>query len=125
MLPLLDELLARGRRPLELWVDRGYDGAELRRQLRRRGVKPMISERRRAGQPVPPGTPTVRRANIPRPRPRDPLRNKRWPIERTNSWLRSWRRVATRWERRPELWLAVIQLAAAVTIYRMLERSFR
>ena len=85
----------------------------------------MISKRRRPGQPVPAGTPTVRRANRRRPRPRDPLARKRWPVERTNSWLRNWRRVSTRWERRPELWLAVIQVAAAITIYQTLERSFR
>lgn len=85
----------------------------------------MISRRRRPGQPVAAGTPTVTRANRSRPRPRDPFGRKRWPVERTNSWLRNWRRVATRWERRPELWLAVIQIAAAITIYQTLERSFR
>lgn len=119
----MDELLASGRLPVELWADRGYDGAELRRQLRLRGIEPMISERRERGSPAPPGTPTVRRANRLRPRPRDPLARKRWPVERTNSWLRNWRRVATRWERRPEHWLAVIQVAAALTIYRTLEGS--
>jgi len=125
LLPLVDELLARGRRPLELWADRGYDGAELREQLRRRGVEPMISKRRRVGDPVADGTATVRRANRRRPRPHDPLGRHRWPVERTNSWLRNWRRVATRWERQPERWLAVIQIAAAITIYQTLERSFR
>ena len=60
-----------------------------------------------------------------RAKTRDPLGRHRWPVERTNGWLRNWRRVATRWERRADLWLAVIQLAAALTIYRALERSFR
>ena len=124
-MPLLDELLARGLRPAELWADRGYDGEQLRGQLRQRGIEPMISARRRAGDPVPDGTPTVRRANRRRPRPRDPLARKRWPVERTNSWLKNWRRVSTRWERRPELWLAVIQTAAAITIYQTHEHSFR
>jgi hypothetical protein len=124
LLPLVDELLARGRVPAELWADRGYDGAELRRKLESRGIQPVISERRRPGQPLAAGTPSVRRANRRRPRPRDPYGRHRWPVERTTSWLRSWRRVATRWERRPELWLAVLQVAAAITIYRMLEDSF-
>ena len=123
MLPLVDELIASGRLPAELWADRGYYGAELRLQLRLRGIEPMISERRERGSPAAPGTPTVRRGNRRRPRPRDPLARKRWPVERTNSWLRNWRRVATRWERRPEHWLAVIQVAAALTIYRTLEGS--
>jgi transposase len=123
--PLLDELLARGLRPSELWADRGYDGAELRRRLRRRGIEPRLSERRRPGEAAPADTPTIRRANRRRPRPRDPLAPKRWTVERTISWLRNWRRVATRWERRPELWLAALQIAAAMTICDMLERSFR
>jgi transposase len=125
LLPLVDELLERGRRPAQLWADRGYDGEQLRRQLLRRGIEPVISRRRRPGQPVPAGTPTKRRANRPRPRPRDPYGRHRWPVERTTSWLRAWRRVDTRWERLPEHWLAVVQIAAAITIYRILERSFR
>ena len=125
LLPLLDELLARKLKPRELWADRGYDGAQLRHQLRERGIEPMISRRRRPGEPAPPGTPTVLRGNRRRPRTPDPLGRKRWPVERTISWLRNWRRVATRWERRPELWLAVLQIAAAMTIAQTLERSFR
>ena len=119
----MDELLAGGRVPRELWADRGYDGSQLSRELVRRGIQPVISERRRPGEAVPPGTARVRRGNRLRPRLRDPYGRHRWPVERTNSWLRNWRRVATRWERRPELWLAVIQVAAALTIYRMLEGS--
>ena len=120
-------MLARGLSPGELWADRGYASAELERQLRERGIDPQISKPRRAGDPIPPGTPTTevwrgRRRRIKTP---DPNARHRWPVERTNSWLRNWRRVATRWERRPELWLAVIQLAAAMTIHNILERSFR
>lgn len=125
LLPLIDILLARGLAPPELWADRGYDGDELRRQLRQRGIEPVISRRRRPGEPVAAGTPTVRRANRLRPRTHDPYGRRRWPVERTNSWLRNWRRVATRWERRPDHWLAVIHIAAALTIYDTLERSFR
>jgi transposase len=126
LLPLLDELLGRGLRPTELWADRGYDGERLRQQLRARGVEPMISKRRRSGDPQPPPESTlVYRGGRRRPKTPDPLGRKRWPVERTNSWLRNWRRVSTRWERHPDLWLAVIQTAAALTIYQMLERSFR
>lgn len=125
LLPLVDELLARGIRPAELWADRGYDGAELRRQLRLRGITPVISRRRRPGEPAPPGSRTVRRANRRYQRPPDPAGRYRWPVERTTSWLRNWRRTATRWERRPEHWLAFIQLAAALVIWHTLEPSFR
>jgi transposase len=124
LLPLVDELLQRGLLPRELWADRGYDSGELRQQLRERGIEPMISERRRRNEPAPAGSPTVLRGHRRRAKTRDPLGRKRWPVERTTSWLRSWRRVATRWERRPELWLAFIQLAAAIVLSWRLE-SFR
>ena len=58
-------------------------------------------------------------------RSRDPHGRHRWPVERTNSWLRNWRRVSTRWERHPDYWLAVIQTAAAMVAWQMLEHSFR
>lgn len=122
LLPLLEDLLARGIKPAQLWADRGYDGEQIRQQLLAHGVEPMISRRRRSGDPIPPGTRYVRRGRRLQPKAPDPLGRHRWQIERTHSWLHNWRRVATRWERRPELWLAVIQTAAALTIHQMLER---
>ena len=126
LLPLLDELLARRIRPRELWADRGYDGKQLREEIRKRGIEPVISKRRRHGDPLPENATTIvyrggrRRAKTP-----DPTGRHRWPIERTNSWLRNWRRVATRWERHPDYWLAVIQTAAAMVAWQILENSFR
>lgn len=126
LLPLLDALLERQIVPAELWADRGYDGEQLREQTRRRGVEPVISRRRRRTDPPPPaGSPTSLRGNRRRAKPRDPNGRYRWPVERTNSWLRNWRRVSTRWERRPDYWLAVIQAAAALVAWQMLEHSFR
>ncbi len=123
LLPLVEELLARGIRPAQLWADRGYDGEQIRQQLQAHGVEPMISRRRRSGDPIAPGSKLVYRGRRRQPRAPDPLGRNRWQIERTHSWLKNWRRVATRWERRPELWLAVIQTAAALTIHQTLERS--
>ena len=86
-------------------------------------VKPATDEQ---GDPIPEGTSVreVWRGRRRRLKTRDPHARHRWPVERTNSWLRAWRRVDTRWERRPEHWLAVIQIAAAVTIHHTLD-SFR
>ena len=99
----MDELLARGLRPRELWADRGYDTEALREQLRERSIEPRISRGRR------------RRAKTP-----DPLARERWPVERTNAWLHNWRRISTRWERRAELYLALLQLACSMIICRVL-----
>lgn len=118
-------LQARGLAPAELWADRGYASAALERALRERAIEPRISQPRRRGEPIAADA-SVReiwRGRRRRLKTRDPQARHRWPVERTNSWLRNWRRVATRWERRPELWLAVIQTAAALTIYQTLEHS--
>src|ERR687888_663410 len=58
LLPLLDALAARKIQPAQLWADRGYASRELEQQLRQRGIEPRISQPRRAGQPIPPGTPS-------------------------------------------------------------------
>ena len=125
LLPLLDQLLARRIRPAELWADRGYDGEQLRAAIRQRGVTPVISRRRRRGEPAASDATTIERGGRRVARSRDPNARHRWPVERTNSWLRNWRRVATRWERHPDYWLAVLQAAAAMVAWQILEHSLR
>jgi transposase len=66
----------------------------------------------------------VRRRRPHKGRARDPQVPQRWTIERTNAWLHNYRRVATRWERRPELYLAFVQLACSLIICRRLEGAF-
>jgi transposase len=124
LLPLVDELLARGLRPRELWADRGYDGEALREQLRRRAIEPRISKRRRQGDPPAQASREVWRGRKRQQLARDPEGRHRWPVERTNAWLRNWRRISCRWERRPELYLALLQLACALIICRRLDNAF-
>jgi transposase len=102
--------LRRGRRkrPDQLLADRGYDAEHIRASLRERGIDPRIVKKRPRGQG----------------RTRDPQAPERWTIERTNSWLHANRRITTRWERRPELYLSFAQLACAVILCRRLEGAF-
>ena len=120
LLPLVDELLARGICPAELWADRGYDSAALEAELRARGIEPRISKRRRPGEPIPEGAPTreVWRGKKRRRTTADPLARHRFPVERTNSWLKSRRRIATRRDRKPETYLAFVQLAMILILVR-------
>lgn len=120
LLPLLDALAQRGIRPGELWADRGYDSRELEQALRERGIKPRISRRRRAGEAIPPGAPTreVRRGRKRILKTPDPLAPHRWPVERTNAWLRNRRRIATRRDRKPETYEAFLQLAMILILTR-------
>jgi transposase len=100
----------RGRenRPTSLLADRGYDADWLRDALNERGIKPLIPQKQKRG------TGRIRGAQA----------RHRWPIERTNAWLHNQRRLNPRWERRPELYLAFAQLAAALILCRRLNDAF-
>jgi transposase len=120
LLPLVDQLLERGIKPNQLWADRGYASAELEQQLRARQIEPRISKPRRPGQPPPLGTATreVWRGRRRRLRTADPQARHRWPVERTNAWLKARRRIATRRGRKPDNYLAFLQLGMILILAR-------
>lgn len=120
LLPLVDELLERGIRPRELWADRGYAAKAIDEALRERAIEPRISKPRRAGDPIPEGTPTreVWRGKKRRIKTADPLARHRWPVERTNAWLKARRRIATRRDRNPDNYLAFLQLGMILILAR-------
>lgn len=108
LLPLLDEVWGEqdgdGRQVL---ADRGYDAKAVRDGVSERGFTPRISQRNRPGQG----------------RKRDSQARERSVIERTFAWLSWFRRLATRWERRDELYLAFLQLGCALVCWRRLEKT--
>lgn len=120
LLPLVDELLARGIRPVELWADRGYASKQLEQELWARQIEPRISQPRRAGDPIEPDQVVreVWRGKQRRLKTRDPQARQRWPVERTNAWLKARRRVATRRDRKPDNYLAFVQLAMILILIR-------
>lgn len=108
LLPLLDAL----ERPLavggcQVLADRGYDAKAVRDGISARGYEPRVAQRNRPGQG----------------RKRDSLARERSVIERTFAWLASMRRLATRWERRDDLYLAFLLLGCAIVCWRQLNRS--
>ena len=117
---MIDRLLAQGVRPAELWADRGYASRQLEQALRQRGIEPQISQPRKPGQPIPAGTPTrtVVRGKKQRLKTPDPKARHRFPVERTNAWLKSMRRIATRRDRKPDTYLAFLQLAMILILAR-------
>src|SRR5262245_19846656 len=85
----------RGRgKPQRLIGDRGYDSNELRAKLVARGIEPIIP----------------RRSNNPKATHQDGRRlrryRKRWKIERSNSWLQTFRRLVVRYERSAKIYAA-------------------
>ncbi len=122
LLPLIDALLAQGLQPEQLWADRGYASRALEQALRERGIEPRISQPRRAGDPIPAGQPTrtVWRGKQRRIKTRDPNARHRWPVERTNAWLKALRRINIRRDRKADNYEAFLHLG----IILILARSF-
>jgi len=107
LIPLVDAIPPiRGRRgrprrrPHELFADRGYDHDVYRRQLRARGITPRIARRGIAHG--------------------SGLGKQRWVVERGFAWLHAFKRLRTRYERRADIHLRLLQLACALTCYRQL-----
>jgi transposase len=107
LLPLVDGIMpvagkvGRPRqRPDQIVADRGYDHDSYRRELWRRGVKPVIAPR---------GTEHG-----------SGLGRWRWVVERTFAWLHNYRRLRIRWERDPVVHMAFLTLACALVCQRYL-----
>ena len=86
------------RRPERLYADRGYDSDGHRRQLRRRGIRPVIARRN-----TPHGS---------------GLGKVRWVVERTISWFHQFRRLRTRYDRRDDLHEAFMALGCSLICLR-------
>jgi transposase len=96
------------RRVQELNADKGYDSKAFRRHLRARGISTNIPERKSKHR---------------RKRGRKPHMNKanftfRAFIERTNAWLKSYRKLRYRYERKRGMFQAVVDLACLLICLR-------
>jgi transposase len=120
LLPLLERLLAAGFHPAELWADRGYASRRHEQALAELGIHSRISQPRRPGTAIPPGTPVreVWRGKHRRLKTPDPNSRQRWPIERTNAWLKALRRIGTRRDRKASNYHAFLQLGLIVILAR-------
>ena len=88
------------RRPRRLYADRGYDHDKYRRLVRARGITPVIARRGVAHG--------------------SGLGKVRWPVERTFAWLKGFRRLRVRTERRADVHQAMLSLACSIICLRKL-----
>ncbi|MFF0518385.1 IS5 family transposase [Actinomadura nitritigenes] len=100
--PIRSQRGPRRRLPAKLHGDKGYDYADLRRWLRRRGITPRIARRGIESS--------------------DRLGRHRWVVERTVSWISGCRRLHRRYERKPEHFLAFVGIAATLICHRRLTK---
>ena len=107
LLPLVDAVPpVRGRRgrprrrPQRLYADRAYDSRQHRQELRARHITPALARRGAAHG--------------------SGLGVYRWVVERTLGWLRQFRRLRVRYERRADIHEAFLSLGCSVICFRRL-----
>ncbi|WP_232544464.1 IS5 family transposase [Streptomyces buecherae] len=91
------------RRPGALLGDEGYDSRAVRCELRKRRIVPVISRK---------GAPNIQG-----------LGKLRYVVEQTFALLHQFKRLAVRWERRPELHDTFLSLACSLICWRRLKRN--
>ena len=96
----------RPHQPERLIADRGYDSNPLRELLVSRDIEPIIPKRRNNRKATHQDGRRLRRYK------------RRWIIERTNSWLQTFRRLVVRYERSAKTFTALVHLACALTTLR-------
>lgn len=96
-------VLLNGLPPAEhMLADRGYDADWYREALEDKGITPCIPSRKNRKVPI----------------PHDEARyRKRHKIENSFARLKDWRRVATRYDRCPKVFLSACALAAVVMFW--------
>jgi transposase len=97
--PVAERLIDRVERAERLLGDKAYDSNELRKELDRRGTKPVIPYRSH----------TRRRFSFSKR-----LYKLRWRIETAFNRLKDFRRIATRYDKLARNYLASVCLAAAL-----------
>jgi len=108
--PAVPEDAPDAERP-QLCLDRGYDYDACRDTARAHGYVSHIPPKASAAQPLPP--------------PGDPTRHppRRWVVEVAHAWFNRFRRLLIRWEKKADNYLALVQLAAVLIIYRKLRHA--
>lgn len=89
------------KRPGKLHADKGYDYARCRRYLRKRGITARIA-----------------RKGI---ESKDRLGRNRWVVERTHSWFAGFGKLRIRFERRLDIYKALLSIVAAVITSRFVD----
>jgi putative transposase len=105
---------SRRRRLLQnLCLDKGYKSAEEERELIKRGYVLHIPIKKKKGKKGEEGEEIA----IPNRKKYSP---KRWVVERTNSWHNRYRKLFTRYEKKAENYLGLMQFSCCMIVYRKL-----
>lgn len=104
----------RGRRKQHLCLDKGYNSKQEEQELIKRGYVlhiPIKKKRKKgrndSGEEID--------EEIPNRKKYSP---KRWVVERTNSWHNRFRKLFTRYEKKVENYLGLVQFSCCIILYR-------
>ena len=86
-----------------LCLDKAYHSKDIEQEITKRGYVPHIRHRREEEK---------------KHNKKYPAR--RWVVERTNSWHNRFRKLFTRYEKKGENYLGLVQLANSIIVYRRL-----
>ena len=104
--------IGNGRRRQHLCLDKGYKSAQEEQELIKRGyVLHIPIKKKRRGR----GEEEEEVKVVPF---RKKYSAKRWVVERTNSWHNRFRKLFTRYEKKAENYLGLVQLSCCIIIYR-------
>ncbi len=101
----------RRKRRQHLCLDKGYKSAQEEQELIKRGyvLHIPIKKKKRKGKGEDEGkVMSFRKKYSP----------KRWVVERTNSWHNRFRKLFTRYEKKVDNYLGLVQLSCCIIIYR-------
>ena len=102
----------RRRRLQHLCLDKAYNSEQEEQELIKRGYVLHIPPKRKRCVKDEIKVTTLYRSN------RKKYSAKRWVIERTNSWHNRFRKLFTRYEKKVENYLGLVQLSCCMIIYR-------
>jgi len=91
------------KRPQGICLDKGYDYDSVRDLVKAFGYTAHIKARGEEAQAI------KREAGF---------KARRWVVERTHSWMNRFRRILTRWEKKPENYLALLHFVCAIITFR-------
>jgi transposase len=92
-----------------LCLDKAYNSKSVKHEIIKRGYIPHIPYKRKKGQK----TETLCKKKY-----RSSAKNKRWVVERTNSWHNRFRKLFIRYEKKAENYLGLVQLSCSIIMYR-------
>jgi transposase len=93
--------------PPRLIGDKAWDGGPLQARLKKERGIDLIAPKKANSRRIQDGR-KLRRYR------------RRWKVERLFAWLKRWRRIATRWERKADNFLGFVQLGCIVLLLRAL-----